>query len=760
MKESDWQVYKFGGASLGAPGRLPGMLRLIEAARAGGRRLAVVVSASEEEIDRAELSEMCRLALDAAARVAAALRERGVAARAVDARDFLVTDAPAGAASVDWAETARCFAETAAGWGGDLPVVTGAIARARDGRSTTLGRNGSDYTATLLAALLKADSVTVWTEMLGVMTADPAIVPEALPVDHLSYGEALDLAYFGTRIFHPRTLTPLRESGASLFIRSASDPSAPGTRIDAGGNSDPNRPTCVTSLENLSLLGVDSRQADIGRPVGGKVVSVLGDAGVRVWLTAESTLGQTFSVVVPQADEGRALRLIEKELGAELQSGDLTLAAPRAPVTMVTLVAEAMGRKPNVAGRFFGAIGRAGVGVRAIAQGSAQRSISCVVDAGDTAVAVRTVHAAFNLSHAEISVFLLGKGLVGRSLLAQLHRQSAALRGHHDVQVRLVGLADSAGAIIEPQGLEPSGAIGLLGAAAAKHELRDVRTLLPALARLPNPVMVDCTAADGMAGLYAAAFATSINVVSANKKPLSLPQSEHDALKAAARRHYRVYQYETTVGAALPVIETLKDLVRTGDNVVRIEGAFSGTLGFLCERLAAGEPMSAAVRRARELGYTEPNPRDDLSGLDVARKALILARELGLRLDLGDVALEPLVPAAYLQEGDPEKFLVSLAALDQSMGARVQELKQRGSLLRYLARIEPGAAGPKVTVGPVEVDSAHPAAALRGAEAFVAFYTERYRDYPLIVRGAGAGGDVTAGGVLADILRLGQTIRG
>lgn len=729
MKESPWQVYQFGGAALDAPGRRLEVLRLVEAARSGGRRLAVVVSAPDE-------------AAETASALAAALRERGTAARAIDARDFLVTDAPAGGVTVDGPETIRRFAVLAAAWGEEVPVVT-----------------GSDYTATLLGALLRADAVTVWTERLGVMTADPAIVPEALAVERLSYDEALDLAYFGTRTFHPRTITPLRESGAALVIRSLSDPAAPGTRIDGTGNPDPNRPTCVTSLEHLSLLGVDSRRADIGRPVGGRVVSVLGDAGVRVWLTAESTLGQTFSVVVPRADEARARRLIEDLLGPELRGGDLILAEPRAPVTMVTLVAEAMGRKPNVAGRFLGAIGRAGIGVRAIAQGSAQRSISCVVDAADTAAAVRTVHAAFNLSHAEISVFLLGKGLVGRSLLAQFHRQAAALRVNHDVNVRLVGLADSTGATFEPQGLEPAVAVERLGAATARHEQGDVRGLLPALARLPNPVVVDCTAADGMAGLYAAAFAASINVVSANKKPLALPQAEHDSLKAAARRHYRVYQYETTVGAALPIIETLKDLVRTGDNVVRIEGAFSGTLGFLCERLAAGEPMSAAVRRARALGYTEPNPRDDLSGLDVARKALILARELGLRLDLRDVALEPLVPAAYLREDDPEKFLASLAELDAAMAARVQAAGRRGRLLRYLARIEPGSAGPRVTVAPVEVDSDHPAAGLRGAEALVAFYTERYREYPLVVRGAGAGGDVTAAGVLADILRLSRALK-
>ena len=368
-----WRIYKFGGTSLGAPGRLPQVLRLIASAREGGERLAVVVSAlgdttdrlvaaasaaaggnlatAREEIGlvrslalkcagqvlsgpaldefRAEadrILEPCdaRLAafaenrscppdlLDdllaagepvAAALVAAALRAHGVAADAVDARTFLVTDDRAGAAAVDWPATVRRFEEVRIDPAGALPVVTGFIAATPGGRTTTLGRNGSDYTATLLAALLPADEVTVWTDVPGVMTADPGIVAEAVPVDRLSYDEALELAYFGTRMFHPRTIIPLRERGAVLVIRSTAKPEAAGTRIDAHGNPDPDRPTCVTSLEQLSLLGVHSRRAEIGRPVGARLVEALDGAGVRVWLTTESTLGQTFSAVVPRADK-------------------------------------------------------------------------------------------------------------------------------------------------------------------------------------------------------------------------------------------------------------------------------------------------------------------------------------------------------------------------------------------------------------------------------------------------------------------------
>lgn len=823
-----WQVYKFGGTSVGATGRLPKVLELVAAAP---RPLALVVSAPGDSTDwlilaaksaaagnisqaRRELAQVRELATTIArtvlnsqgqkglkhdlddiltpverllsgieltrecsprtldsvisvgerisvALVARALTQRDVPAIPVDARDFTVTDATFGAATVDKAETKKKFAAASAKWAGHVPIVAGFIGRTPDGQTTTLGRNGSDYTATLVAGLLKASAVTVWTDVLGVMTADPALVREASPVDRLSYDEALELAYFGTRMFHPRTIIPLRECGAALIIRSTTQPDAPGTRIDATGNPDPARPTCVTSLERLALIGVQSRRTGLGRPLGGRILAALNEAGVRVWLTTESTLGQSYSVVIPEVDEARAKSGIAEALAPELALGDLRIEPVLSPVTLVTLVGEHMGAQPNVAGKFLNSIGSAGIAVRAVAQGASARSISCVVDADQTATAVRTVHGAFNLAHTQLSVLLVGKGVVGGSLLKQIERQNQTLGREHDVQVRLVGISSSRGALFDAEGLPPLAASASLDKAlAAGKAAKDVGTLLKKLSQLPNPVLVDCSAAPGMEKIYRAAFAHGINVVSANKQPLALPTAERAALLNEARKHFRAYHYETTVGAALPVIETLKNLVRTGDHVITIEGAFSGTLGFLCDRLVQGDALSVAVRQAKDLGYTEPHPRDDLSGLDVARKAVILARELGLQVELGDVALEPFVPAENLREDDPEKFLQALTKLDAAVAARVAASKGHGKLPRYLARITPGAVGAKVSVGPVEVDAAHPASSLRGAEAFVAFHTERYRQYPLVVRGAGAGGEVTAAGVLADILRLAQNIRG
>ena len=461
----------------------------------------------------------------------------------------------------------------------------------------------------------------------------------------------------------------------------------------------------------------------------------------------------------------------------------------QAPVTLVTvLVGPAVAQTANIVGRLFSALGGVGINVLAMAHGGITASANVVIAAAETQLAARSIHAAFNLAHTEVSVLALGKGVVGEQLLAHIASEADALRARDGVLVRVVGIVGSDRALFDERGIDLSswrsryaaeppapGASGTASptpAAAAGMGTATVEALAPLLdrlARLPVPIISDCTAADGMERLYAAAFARGIHVVAANKKPLATPIAVRHALMAAARAHHRQYLYETTVGASLPVITTLHDLVRTGDVVRLVEGSFSGTLGFLVNELMAGVPLSAAVAGAKARGFTEPHPREDLTGLDVARKALILARELGLELELDDIAVEPLVPHEALGEDDVDKFLAGLAPLDAGMAARIQALQADGQVLRYLAciDIQPLAAGAaaggrsaKVKVGPVAVPASHAAARLRGSQAFVSFTTERYADYPLVVQGAGAGGAVTAGGVLADILKVAQTLRG
>ncbi len=692
--------------------------------------------------------------------VANLLTMAGSEAFELDARDWLVTDDRYGDACVDAAATRERIRALAAGWGDRIPVTMGFVGATPDGRTTTLGRNGSDYTATLLAWTLGAAEVNVFSDVPGVMTADPGIVADAYPLARMSYKEALELANYGAKMFHPRTMIPLMEAGAAMRIRSTHRPDEPGTVIDAAGSSDEARATSVTSLESLALIGVEWRALAAQAQVGERVLAAVADAGCTLWMENQAAHGQSMGLVVPEVQADRARGAIEEALERELRRGEVEPISVRHPVTLLTLVAEAMGRSSGVAGRFFGALGAVGINILASVQGASSRSIAAVIDEADTPVSVRTVHAAFNFAHQKVSLLLLGKGTVGGHLIQQIRTQREILKKDHDLLLDVVGLADSRRAVFEPEGIPLDGWEEALSAVTGAL---DTDALLERLARLPVPILVDCTAADGMEELYRSAFRRGIHVVAANKKPITIDWSGREALMVEARRHHRDFRYETTVGASLPVIETLQDLVRTGDRVRLVEGSFSGTLGYLANEITAGVPLSEAVRTARKMGYTEPNPQDDLSGLDVARKALILARELGYSVAMEEVEVEPLVPAELLEPMSLEEFFNKLAMCDAAMAERLARLEAEGKVLKYLARIDPPSEPGgicKVAAGPMEIPLDHPATRLRGSEAFVAFTTERYADYPLIVQGSGAGGAVTAAGVLADVLRVAQSLRG
>lgn len=692
--------------------------------------------------------------------VAHLLTAGGLPAVYVDARDWTVTDDAFGNATVDWPASAQALTALRATWPeGAVPVCTGFLGQTPDGRTTTLGRNGSDYTATLFARGLGADEVVRWTDVSGVMTADPALVGDAYPLERLSYMEALELANFGARVFHPRTMIPLIESGIPMRIRNTMEPQAPGTRVDHHGAQDADRPTSVTSLEHLAMIGIEWRRVSIASQarISDRVLHALGDAGVTVWMANQAAHGQAIAVVVPEAEADRARASIEADLERELANGDVEPLQVRRPVTLLTLVAEAMGHTVNVAGRFFHALGAVGVNVRAIAQGASSRSVSCVIDAAETSTAVRTVHGAFNFAQQRVSVLLYGRGTVGAELIEQARAQHDLLAREHHVDLRIVGIVTSRASVFEPDGLDLSFALDRVAAASARAT---DDALLDQLRRLPTPVLVDCTAAPGFETLYAKAFDAGVHVVGANKKPLTVDAATRNALMRRARDRHRTWRYETTVGASLPVIDTIKNLVRTGDRVLRIEGSFSGTLGYLTNELNRGVPLATAVRDAHARGYTEPNPADDLTGTDVARKALILARELGYDLELDAVNVRPLVPANVLACDGLDALFAALETHATEFDAWLGGIREAGQTLRYLARIVPDGAGAvQVEVGPVGVPSDHAATRLRGAEAFVAFTTERYREYPLLVQGAGAGGAVTAAGVLADVLEVPRLAR-
>lgn len=692
--------------------------------------------------------------------VASALSRAGLPATPVDARAWLVTDDRHGDATVDAEASQGRLDALRRGWNGHVPVVTGFIAQGRDGSTTTLGRNGSDYTATLLAAGLGAEEVQIWTDVEGVMTADPRRVPEARPLAHLSYDEALELSLFGARVLHPRTMVPLLSTGIPLRIRSTLAPEAPGTRVDPRGADDEARATSVTSLDDQALVDVQFLAAASAGALTARVQEAVRSATEDVRLSTHAAHGQALSFVVPASRAERVRRAVEDALAPERARGELRAVGVRAPVALVTLVAEAMGRTPNVAGTFLGALGEAGVQVRALGQSASARSISVVVDQADVTRAVRRAHAAFHLSHERVSVLVLGKGTVGAAFVRALRDAGPRLLARHAVSPRLVGWADRRRVLFDEEGLAVSAPSALARAPRREGPWGAVdAALLDALAACPVPVLVDATADPALGALYEAAWARGIHVVTANKQPLAAGGGAWARHQHAARRAQRAFRYETTVGAALPVIETLQHLLGTGDVVHRIDGVLSGTLALLCDRVSAGEGLVDALRAARDAGCTEPRLQDDLEGLDVARKALILARELGLDVALEDVVVRPLLDLEGLDSLDGEALLEALGPRAEALERQVAAWGAEGRVLRHLAEIVPSDP-PRLEVGPVAVGPDHAAYGLRGPTAQVAFTTDRYPEHPLVVQGAGAGAAVTASGLLADVVRIATGLRG
>jgi len=787
----NWTVAKFGGSSLASGAHFHAVARLVSASPTP---LAVVVSAPGDSTDRLkrlaeravegeEVSESLNGWFDEVAEYAKAdlsgLRSEGITrlegirllrelsdttlaaflslgervsaalltaqlqaldlpAHPVDARKWLHTVGPPDDGEVDWPKTLSAFDATT--W--SLPVVTGFIATGPDGRTSTLGRDGSDYTAAILGAVLDAKEVQIWTDVPGVLTADPAIVPHARPLQHLTFGEALELSVFGARVLHARTLVPLIDKSIPLRILHTKDPDAPGTRIDAAGADDTNQATSIASLDDLSLLHLSVRSVEDTAQLLRRIQRAL--AHERVWLETTAAHGQAWSAAISQHRADAAIATLKHQFRREFASGDLAPIQRRDGVSLVTVVAEAMGRTPNVAGRFFGALGRQGINVLASGQSGSARSISAVV--ADGPAAVRAVHDAFHLDDAVVSIAVLGVGTVGREVVSQLLGQRETLKQELGIDSRLVALTTRSWSIFQPQGIRR----------VTKSAQLPIEDIVARLAQLPNPVLVDCTAED-QTSVHLAALRAGVHVVSANKKPFAGPQRAWDQLKAAADEHHRDLRYETTVGAALPVIQTLRDLRRTGDRVKRVEGSVSGTLGFLAAKLMAGATLSSAIQEAKALGFTEPNPAEDLSGADVARKGVILARELGLRIDPEQVALTPFIPEHLLQAPDFDALLAGITAWEPELLEYVASLKEQGLALRYLVEVD--VASGAVTVGPRSVDRDHPAYGTKGAEAFIAFTTSRYDTWPLRVQGPGAGGAVTASGVVSDILRVTDALR-
>jgi aspartokinase/homoserine dehydrogenase 1 len=627
-------------------------------------------------------------------------------------------------------------------------VITGFIASDPRGVQTTLGRNGSDFSASIFGALLDAVEIHIWTDVDGVLSADPRRVPDAQVIDSLSYNEAMELAYFGAKVIHPQTMAPAVGRDIPIWIRNTFAPEKAGTLICAHPSS--RLPVKgITSIEQVALVNLEGAGM-IGVPgTAHRLFGALREEGISVILISQGSSEHSICCAIPQVQAARAKGVLEAAFARELAEGQIQNVDVTPDLAILAVVGDGMAGMPGAAGKVFGALGNAHINVRAIAQGASERNISVVVDGRHATRALRATHASFYLSPHTLSIGVIGPGTVGQVLLDQLASQRERLAREFKIDLRVRGILRAKQMRLADFGLQlPRWREELQQHAQPADLARFVDHVR--VDYLPHTVLIDCSADAGIALHYRDWLAAGIHIVTPNKKANSGTLAYYESLKAARRESGAHYLYETTVGAGLPVIQTLRDLRETGDEITLIEGIFSGTLAYLFNVYDGSTPFSAIVREAKQRGYTEPDPRDDLSGTDVARKLIILGREMGLPLEMSDVEVASLVPQD-LAAGSSEEFLAGLSRHDAPMQQRYEQARARGKVLRYVGAV---AANGRATVGLTELEARHAFANIALTDNVVRFATARYCDNPLIVQGPGAGPAVTAGGVFADLLRL------
>jgi bifunctional aspartokinase / homoserine dehydrogenase 1 len=666
----------------------------------------------------------------------------------IDARKVVVVEWGPLGPGIQWAESRAKLREAVAPDFKGTLIITGFIASDRRGVQTTLGRNGSDFSASIFGALLDSSEIHIWTDVDGVLSADPRRVPDATVIDSLSYNEAMELAYFGAKVIHPQTMAPAVGSGIPIWIRNTFAPEKVGTLICAKPQS-ALLVKGITSIEKVALINLEGAGM-IGVPgTAHRLFGALREEGISVILISQGSSEHSICCAIPQDQAERAAAVVRNAFERELKEGQIQNVDIDPDMAILAAVGDGMAGTPGVAAKVFNALGSTSVNIRAIAQGASERNISVVVDGKHATRALRAVHAGLYLSPHTISVGVIGPGTVGRVLLNQLASQSARLHEQAKLDFRVRGIAASKKMLLSDSGVA-------LESWKEQFETKSVAMDFDRFLEhvrvdyLPHTVIIDCTASADIARRYPEWLAAGIHIITPNKKANSADLPFYRRLREARRAGGAHYLYETTVGAGLPVVQTLRDLRETGDEITSVEGIFSGTLAYLFNTYDGRTSFSDIVRDARQRGYTEPDPRDDLSGMDVARKLIILGREMGLDLELSDVKVESLVPPG-LESGSIEEFMSRLPQFDSSMNDRLETARARGKVLRYVGRLT---ADGKATVGVVELESKHAFANIALTDNVVRFATRRYCDNPLIVQGPGAGPEVTAGGVFADLLRL------
>ena len=669
-------------------------------------------------------------------------------AKRINSRDFIRTEKKNGKNSLDAELTYELVRKTFR----QMPrvsVVPGFISRDRDSNETTnLGRGGSDYTASIIAAALNADILEIWTDVDGFMTADPKVIKTAYTINQLSYVEAMELCNFGAKVIYPPTIYPVCIKNIPIRVKNTFNPSHPGTLIKDHIDSDEKPIKGISSIKGTTLITVTGLAMVGVIGVNQRIFTALAENGISVFMVSQASSENSTSIGVRDEDAAEAVRVLDEEFYKEIETGAMFPMHAESGLATIAIVGENMKHTPGIAGKLFGTLGRSGISVIACAQGASETNISFVVNSRYLRKALNVLHDSFFLSEYKVlNLFICGVGTVGGKLIEQIRQQYEELKQRNGLKLNVVGIASSRNAIFNRDGIDLANYAEELKASApsSPEKLRDDVLNM----NIFNSVFVDCTASKEVASLYQTFLEHNISVVAANKIAASDEYEKYLNLKTTAMKKGVFFRFETNVGAGLPIIGTINDLRNSGDNILKIEAVLSGTLNFIFNEISAEVPFSETVRRAKEQGYSEPDPRIDLSGKDVIRKLVILTREAGYKVEQDDVEKHLFVPDEYFQ-GTTEQFWEKLPALDNTFEQQRQELEKEGKKWRFVATMENG----KTKVALQTVSSKHPFYNLEGSNNIVLLTTERYKEYPMQIQGYGAGASVTAAGVFANIMSI------
>lgn len=688
------------------------------------------------------------------------IRKNGISCNWMDTREVLIVN-PTSANQVDpdLLESERRLDK----WFSKNPsktiIATGFIASTPQNIPTTLKRDGSDFSAAIMGALFRARQVTIWTDVDGVYSADPRKVSEAVILRTLSYQEAWEMSYFGANVLHPRTIIPVMRYDIPIVIRNIFNLSAPGTMIcrppaDENGDCEGlNSPVKgFATIDNLALVNVEGTGMAGVPGTANAIFSAVKDVGANVIMISQASSEHSVCFAVPEKEVKAVAVALESRFRQALDAGRLSQVAVIPNCSILAAVGQKMASTPGVSATLFNALAKANINVRAIAQGCSEYNITVVIKREDCVRALRAVHSRFYFSRTTIAMGIIGPGLIGATLLDQLRDQAAVLKEEFNIDLRVMGITGSRIMLLSEGGIDLSRWRELLKENGEVADLDKFAQHVKGNHFIPNTALVDCTADSSVASHYHDWLRKGIHVITPNKKANSGPLDQYLKLRALQRQSYTHYFYEATVGAGLPIISTLRGLLETGDKILRIEGIFSGTLSYIFNNFTGLRAFSEVVTEAKQAGYTEPDPRDDLSGTDVARKVIILARESGVKLELSDIPVQSLVPEPLRASASGEEFMQQLPQFDQDMSKKQKDADDAGDVLRYVGVVD--VVDQKGVVELRRYKKDHPFAQLSGSDNIIAFTTLRYKEQPLIVRGPGAGAQVTAGGIFSDILRL------